>query len=40
MDHPNIAQVYDAGTTAGGRPYFAMEYVPGIPIPTIVTATS
>jgi non-specific serine/threonine protein kinase/serine/threonine-protein kinase len=32
MDHPNIARVYDAGTTAGGRPYFAMEYVPGIPI--------
>jgi len=32
MDHPNIAQVYDAGTTANGHPYFAMEYVPGIPI--------
>ena len=32
MDHPNIAQVYDAGTTAEGRPYFVMEYVPGIPI--------
>jgi WD40 repeat protein/serine/threonine protein kinase len=32
MDHPNIARVYDAGTTASGRPYFAMEYVPGIPI--------
>src|SRR5271170_3891710 len=32
MDHPNIARIYDAGTTSGGRPYFAMEYVPGIPI--------
>ena len=29
MDHPNIASVYDAGSTADGRPYFAMEYVPG-----------
>ncbi|HVH57652.1 MAG TPA: serine/threonine-protein kinase, partial [Vicinamibacterales bacterium] len=32
MNHPNIARVYDAGATAEGRPYFAMEYVPGIPI--------
>jgi len=32
MDHPNIAQVYGAGSTAEGRPYFAMEYVPGAPI--------
>ncbi len=32
MDHPNIAQVYEAGSTQHGRPYFAMEYVPGIPI--------
>ena len=32
MDHPNIAKVLDAGTTEGGRPYFAMEHVPGIPI--------
>jgi eukaryotic-like serine/threonine-protein kinase len=32
LDHPNIAHVYDAGTTDGGRPYFAMEYVKGIPI--------
>ena len=31
LDHPNIARVYDAGTTAG-RPYFAMEYVKGVPI--------
>ncbi|HEX7779163.1 MAG TPA: serine/threonine-protein kinase, partial [Vicinamibacterales bacterium] len=32
MDHPNIASVYDAGATSDGRPYFAMEYVPGSPI--------
>jgi serine/threonine protein kinase/tetratricopeptide (TPR) repeat protein len=32
MNHPNIADVYDAGVTPEGRPYFAMEYVHGIPI--------
>ena len=32
MEHPNIAKVYDAGETPEGRPYFVMEYVPGIPI--------
>jgi WD40 repeat protein len=32
MDHPNIAAVLDAGTTGGGRPYFAMELVKGMPI--------
>jgi len=32
MDHPSIARIYDAGTTPDGRPYFAMEYVPGMPI--------
>jgi serine/threonine protein kinase/tetratricopeptide (TPR) repeat protein len=31
LAHPNIARIFDAGTTADGRPYFAMEYVPGIP---------
>lgn len=29
MDHPNIAAIFDAGTSAKGRPYFAMEYVEG-----------
>ena len=29
MDHPNIAKVLDAGTTPGGKPYFAMELVTG-----------
>jgi WD40 repeat protein/serine/threonine protein kinase len=40
MDHPNIARVFDAGSTphseggarGGGRPYFVMELVKGIPI--------
>ena len=30
MDHPNIAHVLDAGTTAEGQPYFAMELVKGL----------
>ena len=32
MDHHNIAKVFDGGETAGGRPYFVMELVRGIPI--------
>jgi serine/threonine protein kinase/WD40 repeat protein len=32
MDHPNIARVFDGGATAGGRPYFVMELVKGVPI--------
>jgi WD40 repeat protein len=32
MDHPNIAQVLDGGTTTTGRPFFVMELVRGIPI--------
>jgi serine/threonine protein kinase/predicted Zn-dependent protease len=32
MDHPNIAKVFDAGTTALGRPYFVMELVKGVPL--------
>jgi serine/threonine protein kinase len=32
MDHPNIAQVLDAGATDSGRPYFVMDLVPGVPI--------
>ena len=31
MDHPNIARVFDAGTTDSGRPYFVMELVKGVP---------
>ncbi len=32
MNHPNIARVYDAGATENGRPFFVMEYVPGIAV--------
>jgi serine/threonine protein kinase/tetratricopeptide (TPR) repeat protein len=32
MNHPNIARVFDAGVTAEGRPFFAMEHVEGVPI--------
>ena len=32
MDHPSIARVLDAGSTAAGRPYFVMELVRGIPL--------
>lgn len=34
MDHPGIAKVLDAGTTADGRPFFAMELVDGVRITT------
>jgi len=32
MTHDHIAKVLDAGATPDGRPYFAMEYVEGVPI--------
>ncbi len=32
MNHPNIAQVFDAGANDDGRPFFVMEYVRGTPI--------
>ena len=32
MNHPNIARVYDAGSTDAGRPYLVMEYVQGVPL--------
>ncbi len=31
LEHPNIAQVYDAGMTPASRPYFVMEHVKGLP---------
>jgi eukaryotic-like serine/threonine-protein kinase len=31
MDHPNIAHIFDAGTTDAGRPYFVMELVSSKP---------
>jgi non-specific serine/threonine protein kinase/serine/threonine-protein kinase len=32
LDHPNIARLYDGGTTADGVPYLVMELVAGVPI--------
>ena len=32
MEHPNIAPVFDAGSTDAGLPFFAMEHVKGVPI--------
>lgn len=32
MEHPAIAKVFDTGSTPQGQPYFAMEYVAGVPI--------
>ncbi len=32
LDHPGIAKVYDAGATPAGQPFFAMEYVDGLPL--------
>ncbi len=32
LAHPHIARLYDAGITAEGQPYLAMEYVEGVPL--------
>lgn len=32
MQHPGVAAIYEAGRTAEGRPYFAMERVEGVPL--------
>ncbi len=32
LDHPNIAGLHDAGVTAGGQPWLALEYVEGEPL--------
>ncbi|HMB70772.1 MAG TPA: serine/threonine-protein kinase, partial [bacterium] len=32
MNHPGIAQIYDAGVTDAGRPFFSMELVDGPPV--------
>jgi serine/threonine protein kinase/tetratricopeptide (TPR) repeat protein len=32
LDHPNIARLFDGGTTSDGTPYIVMEYVDGEPI--------
>ena len=32
LNHPHVATLLDAGLSADGLPYFAMEYVDGVPI--------
>ena len=32
MEHPAIARLLDGGEAAGGRPFYAMEFVDGVPI--------
>lgn len=32
LSHPNIAQLYEAGSSAEGHPYLALELVEGVPI--------
>jgi eukaryotic-like serine/threonine-protein kinase len=32
LEHRNIARLYDAGVTAQGRPYLALEHVEGVPV--------
>ncbi len=32
LNHPSIARLYDADTSADGTPFFVMEYVEGIPL--------
>ncbi len=43
LQHPGIAQIYDAGwadTPGGSQPYFAMEYVSGLPLTTYANQRS
>ncbi|HUQ32710.1 MAG TPA: serine/threonine-protein kinase [Pyrinomonadaceae bacterium] len=32
LNHPNIAKLFDGGTTEDGHPYFVMEYIEGLPL--------
>ncbi len=40
LNHPDIVTIYDAGTTEDGRPYFAMEFVPGVPVTEFASGLS
>jgi serine/threonine-protein kinase len=37
LNHPLIARLYDANTSADGTPFFVMEYVEGIPLTVYCT---
>jgi WD40 repeat protein/predicted Ser/Thr protein kinase len=32
LHHPGIAQIYEAGVAADGQPFFAMEFIRGLPL--------
>lgn len=32
LEHPNIAQILDGGTTEGDKPFIVMEYIDGFPL--------
>jgi eukaryotic-like serine/threonine-protein kinase len=32
LEHPNIARLYDGGSTEDGRPYLVMELIEGLPV--------
>jgi serine/threonine protein kinase/tetratricopeptide (TPR) repeat protein len=38
LSHPSIARLFDADTLADGTPWFAMEYVEGVPLTDYCTA--
>ena len=38
LDHPNIAALYDGGSTDEGLPYIVMEYVDGQPVNSYCTS--
>ena len=40
LDHPAIAQLHDAGALPDGTPWFAMEYVEGVPLTEYCRARS
>ena len=40
MNHPDVVTIYDANTGEDGRPWFAMELVPGHPITEFATGLS
>ena len=35
LDHPSICEIYEVGTTPGGRGFIAMRYVDGEPLDTV-----
>lgn len=40
LDHRNIAKLFDAGLSANGQPYLALEYIEGLPIDEFCASTN